>query len=123
MVMIYRSEFTSNTWLTTATNPAYIQAFGAPASNALASLFVDAHTNGLVIDEMFFGLWLVPLGYLVIRSRQIPWLVGALVLVAPVGWVGQFLANLLSPHPSHVFGGGQGGGAGEFVFLRWVVIF
>src|SRR5256885_17057473 len=102
MVMIYRSEFTSNTWLTTATNPAYIQAFGAPASNALASLFVDAHTNGLVIDEMFFGLWLVPLGYLVIRSRQIPWLRGGLLLVAPGSWVRQFLRQLLSPHPSPV---------------------
>jgi uncharacterized protein DUF4386 len=72
---------------------------------------VDAHANGLVIDEMFFGLWLVPLGYLVIRSRQIPWVVG--VLVAAMSWIGQFLANLLSPGRPYVFVVGQVGGAGE----------
>ena len=93
------------------------------AANALASLFVDAHTNGLVIDEMFFGLWLIPLGYLVIRSRQFPWLVGALLLVAAMSWIGQFLANLLAPDLPYVFEVGQVGGAGEFVFVVWLLIF
>jgi Domain of unknown function (DUF4386) len=109
--------------LTIATNPAYIQALGGPASNALASLFVDAHANGLVIDDMFFGLWLVPLGYLVIRSRQFPWLVGALLLVAAISWIGQFLANLLAPDLQYVFEVGQVGGAGELVFVVWLLIF
>jgi len=123
IVVIYLSDINLYNALTIATNPSYIQAFGAPASNALASLFVDAHANGLVIDEMFFGLWLVPLGYLVIKSRQIPWLVGALLLVAAMSWMGQFLANLLAPDLPYVFEVGQVGGAGEFVFVVWLLIF
>ena len=123
IVVIYLSDINLYNVLTIATNPAYIQAFGAPASNALASLFVDAHANGLVIDDMFFGLWLVPLGYLVIRSRQFPWLVGALLLVAAISWIAQFLANLLAPDLQYVFEVGQVGGAGEFVFVVWLLIF
>jgi hypothetical protein len=123
IVVIYLSDINLFNVLTIATSPAYIQALGAPASNALASLFVDAHANGLVIDEMFFGLWLVPLGYLVIRSRQIPWVVGALLLVAAISWIGQFLADLLAPGLPYVFEVGQVGGAGEFVFVAWLLLF
>ena len=123
IVVIYLSDINLYIALTIATNPAYIQAFGAPASNALASLFIDAHANGLVIDQMFFGLWLVPLGYLVIRSRQIPWPVGALLLVAAMSWIGQFFANLLAPDLPYVFEIGQVGGAGELVFVAWLLAF
>jgi hypothetical protein len=123
IVVIYLSDINLFNVLTIATSPAYIQALGAPASNALASLFVDAHANGLVIDEMFFGLWLVPLGYLVIRSRQIPWVVGALLLVAAISWIGQFLADLLAPGLPYVFEVGQVAGAGEFVFVAWLLLF
>ena len=123
IVVIYLSDVNLYNVVTIATNPAYIQAFGAAASNALAWLFVDAHAKGLVIDEMFFGLWLVPLGYLVIRSRQFPWLVGALLMVAAMSWIGQFLANLLAPDLQYVFEVGQVGGAGEFVFVVWLLIF
>src|SRR5207302_56628 len=50
IVVIYLSDINLYNALSIATNPSYIQAFGAPASNALASLFVDAHANALVID-------------------------------------------------------------------------
>ena len=41
-------------------------------SDRLTMLFVDMHHNGYLIAQMFFGLWLVPLGYLVVRSGFFP---------------------------------------------------
>ena len=85
-------------------------------------LFTDARLHGLVIDELFWGLWLVPLGYLVIRSGQFPKLVGVLLFVAALSWIGQFTANLLAPGLPYVAAIGQLGGAGELVFVAWLLI-
>ena len=119
----YLSDLNLYTALTVATNPGYAHAFGADASNALVKLSLDTHFNGLVIDEMFWGLWLVPLGYLVIKSRQFPRLVGVLLIVAAVNWIGQFGANLLATGLPYVTAFGQVGGVGEIVFAAWLLIF
>jgi len=119
----YLNELNSYTVLTIATNADYPHAFGADASSALVTLFRDTHVNGIVIDEMFWGLWLVPLSYLVIKSRQFPRLVGVLLIVAAVNWIGQFAANLLAPGLPYVTAFGQVGGLGEIVFVAWLLIF
>jgi len=84
--------------------------------------FIDAYGNGLVIDEMFWGLWLVPLSYLVLRSRQFPRLVGVLLIVAAVDWFGQFGADVLASGLPYVAVVGQAGGAGELVFVAYLLI-
>jgi len=65
--------------LTIATSPQYTQAFGRAGSNALAMMFADIQSNGLTIQELFWGMWLFPLGYLVIKSGYFPRLLGALL--------------------------------------------
>ena len=45
---------------------------------------------------MFFGLWLIPMGWLVVRSRWLPRLLGQLLMVGGVGYV-------LSTFVSYVF--------------------
>lgn len=119
----YFDDLNLYTGLTVATNADYAHAFGADATNALVTLFHDTHFNGLVVDEMFWGLWLVPLGYLVIKSGRFPKLVGILLIVAAVNWIGQFFANLLAPGLPYVTAFGQIGGAGELVFIAWLLIF
>jgi Domain of unknown function (DUF4386) len=118
----YLNDLNLYTALTVATDVQYAHAFGADASNALATLFIATHSNGLVINEMFFGVWLVPLSYLVIKSGQFPRLVGVLLVVAAVDWIGQFLANLLAPGLPYVTAFGQLGGIGELVFVAWLLI-
>jgi hypothetical protein len=117
----YLNDLNQYTALTIATKAGYAKAFGADASNALVMLSLQTQSNGLVINEMFWGLWLLPLSYLVIRSRQFPRLVGILLIVAAVSWIAQFFADLLAPsipYPSVV---AQLGGAGEFVFIAWLL--
>lgn len=122
-VVAYLADLDLYAALTIVTNADYAHELGADASRALVTLFTELHSGGLVIDELFFGIWLVPLGYLVIRSRQFPRLVGLLLIVAAVSWTGQFLANLLAPDLPYVFVIGQVGGIGEFVFVVWLLVF
>lgn len=39
-------------------------------------LFFDLRFQGIVVDEIFFGLWLFPLALLVYRSRFLPRVLG-----------------------------------------------
>ena len=45
---------------------------------------------------MLFGLWLIPMGWLVVRSRWLPHLLGQILMVGGVGYV-------LSTFASYVF--------------------
>ena len=118
----YLDDLNLYTALTVATDTGYAHAFGADGDDALVALFTGTHFDGLVIDEMFWGLWLIPLSYLVLRSAQFPRLVGILLIVAAVDWIGQFAANLAAPDLPYVTTTGQIGGAGELVFVAWLLI-
>jgi hypothetical protein len=44
-------------------------AFDKPQREALAMLFLRLHNHGVLVNEVFWGLWLFPFGLLVYRSR------------------------------------------------------
>ncbi len=54
--------------LRVATNSSYAVAFGTAGSNILVLLLLDTQHYGTLIAQVFFGLWLVPLGYLAYKS-------------------------------------------------------
>ena len=53
--------------------------------------------DGFVIGAMFFGLWLAPLGYLVIRSGYVPKVLGVLLVLGCAGYVAAVFTDFLSP--------------------------
>lgn len=54
----------------------FLSVFDKPQRNALAMLFLNLHDQGFVVGEVFYGLWLIPLGILTYRSRFLGiWLV------------------------------------------------
>jgi Domain of unknown function (DUF4386) len=55
-----------------ATDGSYAAALGAAGSSALLLLLLDIHHYGFLIAQIFFGLWLVPLGYLAYKSAMFP---------------------------------------------------
>ncbi|WP_249998486.1 DUF4386 domain-containing protein [Actinoplanes sp. M2I2] len=65
--------------LLTATRPGY--------SAEQVLLLLDLHQQGYVLGGVFFGLWLLPMGYLAWRSELLPSWLGVLVMVAAVAWV------------------------------------
>ena len=54
----------------------FLAVFDKPQRDAIGMLFVRLHSQGIFIDEMFWGLWLFPFGLLVFRSGFLPRFIG-----------------------------------------------
>jgi hypothetical protein len=83
--------------LRVATDPSYVVAFGLAGSNALVLLLLDMQHYGTLIAQVFFGLWLVPLGYLAYRSNLFPKWLGVLLVAGGVCYLVDLLAAFLVP--------------------------
>ena len=83
--------------LLVATNGAYVAAFGAAGASALVLLLLDIQHYGYLIAQIFFGLWLVPLGYLAFKSQMFPRALGALLVLGGISYVVDMLALFLVP--------------------------
>jgi hypothetical protein len=71
----------------------YLQAFRADQLQALANLFLNVFNSGFMIAQIFFAAWLLPLGYLVFKSRFLPRILGILLILdffAILFWFFQF---------------------------------
>jgi hypothetical protein len=75
----------------------YLTAFGAVQLNALVKLFLDMHDYGYCIAQISFGLWLLPLGYLVIKSGFLPRILGVMLIIATFGNLIVFFSAFLLP--------------------------
>jgi Domain of unknown function (DUF4386) len=64
----------------------FLSIFEKPQREALAMLFLNLHFQGLVIDEIFFGLWLLPLALLVCKSQFLPRFLGLWLAVDGIAW-------------------------------------
>src|SRR5437870_2351745 len=84
--------------LRVATDSSYAAAFGTAGSNALVLLLLDTQHYGVLIAQIFFGLWLVPLGYLAYKSAGwFPKWLGVLLIVGGVCYLVDLLALFLVP--------------------------
>lgn len=75
----------------------FLKVFDKPARDALALLLLNLDNLGAPVVEVFWGLWLIPLGLLVFRSRFLPRLLGAWLLLNGLAYVGLSLMGLLAP--------------------------
>jgi len=94
-----------------------------PQRDALAMLFLKLHGQGLVVTEIFWGLWLFPLGWLVYRSRFLPRLRGVWLALAGLAWVILSLTSVVLPqYQDKVDSYCQPAFFGEIAFMLWLVI-
>jgi hypothetical protein len=82
---------------TLAAGPAWLHAFDRSQLDALALLAVQLHAHGLQLAAVFWGLWLLPLGLLSLRSGFIPKVFGWSVLAAGAGYVLGAATDLVLP--------------------------
>jgi Domain of unknown function (DUF4386) len=80
-----------------ATDASYTATLGAAGSSAMVLLLLDLHHYGFLIAQIFFGLWLVPLGYLAYRSAMFPKALGVGLMVAGACYLVGMLAVFLVP--------------------------
>jgi hypothetical protein len=94
-------------------------AFTASQLQAQAMLFLDMRENGIRIVQVFWGLWLLPLGVLVLKSGFLPKLIGVLLVIAGVGYVFDSGTQLLFPGAATI---SQFTFAGELLLALWLLI-
>ena len=80
-----------------ATSAGYTTVAGTSDSAAQVMLFLDLHSQGYLIAEVFFGLWLLPLGYLAFKSGYFPRSLGVLLMVGAASYLVDVTATLLVP--------------------------
>ena len=101
----------------------FLSIFDKPQREALAMLFLNLHDHGFNVAEIFWGLWLFPLGLLAYRSRFLPRFLGVWLAIAGFAWVILSLTSLLLPQYQHkVYTFSQPASFGEIVFMFWLLI-
>jgi hypothetical protein len=75
----------------------YVAAFGAAGVNALVLLLLEIEHYGILAAQVFFGLWLAPLGYLAYRSGLFPKGLGVVLVAATASYLVDVLAAFLVP--------------------------
>ncbi len=71
--------------------------FSKNETEALLHLFLKLHEYGIKLIDIFFGLWLLPMGYLVIKSKYIPKIIGYLLIITCIGYLIDFINFFLFP--------------------------
>jgi hypothetical protein len=84
--------------LRVATGAVDMAALGTAGSNAVVLLLLDTQHYGLLVAQIFFGLWLVPLGYLAYKSGMFPKALGVVLIAGGARPVGERRVRM--PHLS-----------------------
>jgi uncharacterized protein DUF4386 len=75
----------------------FLGVFDKPQRDALGMLFLGLHSQGNLVNEIFWGLWLFPFGFLVMRSGFLPRVLGVLLIVNGFAYVAVSLTSLFAP--------------------------
>ena len=76
----------------------YWTVFTADQLHAQVMFFLDLHTAGFSIASIFWGLWLLPFGYLVYKSGFLPKILGILLIIGFLGFLIDFFVFFLFPN-------------------------
>ena len=98
----------------------YLAVFDTEQLHAQVMVFLELHNHGILIASLFWGLWLFPMGYLVLTSGFLPRILGVVLMIACFGYLIDFLTTSLLPNFDVTIG--QFTGWGEILFPLWLLI-
>ena len=102
------------------TTPDYLTALGPAPLHAQVDLLLHTFRYNYALALLLFGIHLVLVGYLIIRSDYIPRWLGLVLLVNGIGWVVNSLAPYLYPQARLDFLFVTF--FGELIFMLWLLI-
>lgn len=73
--------------LKVASENSFADAFGTSGSHGMVLTLLELHHYGILVAQIFFGLWLAPLGYLAQKSGMFPKVLGSVLKVAAVSYI------------------------------------
>jgi hypothetical protein len=102
------------------TTPAYLTIFQPDQLYAQAIIYLHAFKNHWYFGIIFFAIHLVLLGYLVIKSKYIPAVLGVLLIITGLGYLLTTLRPFLFPNINIDFA--MFTFYGELIFMLWLLI-
>jgi len=98
-------------------------AFAGPQRDDLVMLFMRLHHYGIVVSLVFAGLWLLPIGSLVLKTGYVPKVIGWWLILAGISWLAQSIVPVVLPQYADVVSNVSFPfGLGEVAFLLWLLI-
>jgi hypothetical protein len=90
---------------------------------AVGMLLIRIHGQAIGINQMFWGLWLLPFGSLVVKSRFLPRWLGYWLLLDGLAWVVMSVTWCLAPdHSNALFRYFQPVFMAELAAMLWLLI-
>ena len=110
--------------LVMSNEPEYLSSFDSEQLNALSLMFYKLYQQGVIIAQIFWGLWLIPFGLLVYQSKFLPKLIGIFLVAGGVGYVIASTRILLFPDVSDLVDqiATIPSALGEFSAMLWLLI-
>jgi hypothetical protein len=81
----------------------YLAAFETEQLHALVSLLLQVHDDGILVSQVFFGLHLITLGYLLYKSSFFPRILGVMLVFASFGYLIESFGNFLFPSYEEIY--------------------
>ena len=119
----FLNEVNSMVALALVRGAGFLAVFEKPQRDALAMLFLNLRSYGFDVIQIFWGLWLFPLGLLVYRSGFIPRILGVLLMLNCVTFPANTFMSLLLPQYERLVSRWMMPlGFGELAFMFWLLI-
>ena len=87
----------------------FLTTFSLDQVQASVPLFLNLHEHGVFIAQIFWGLWLFPMGYLIFKSNFLPKALGILMIIGGFGYLVDSFVYFIFPDFDVTFS--------EFTFL------
>ncbi len=101
----------------------YLSAFGTTQLQALALMSLKMHARGYTISGVFFGIYMILLGYLIFRSGFLPRILGVLMAVGGLSYLSNSFAIFLLPKlVARLPDIGMLGGIAELALCLWLMV-
>jgi hypothetical protein len=103
--------------------PEFLSVFSAPQREALAMLFLRLHNHGVAVNEVFWGLWLVPFGLLVYKSRFLPRVLGVWLLLNAFVYVAHSVTSVMwTQYAAQLWNTLMPLTVGELAIMLWLIV-
>jgi hypothetical protein len=98
-------------------------AFDGHTREAVGMLLIRIHGQAIGVNQTFWGLWLLPFGWLVVRSRFLPRWLGYWLLLDGIAWIVVGITWFLAPdYVDALFRYFQPVFLAELVAMIWLLI-
>jgi Domain of unknown function (DUF4386) len=101
-------------------SPTYLGGLSRASLATQAMIAIHSFRDQWSFGFIFFGIYLLLLGYLVFISKYVPKIVGICLMIAGSGWLADSLQPYLYPQAN--VNVGMFAGVGELVFMLWLFI-